>query len=144
MIIKEKTIKVADNRKLWLSMWRNENGQYCIGRIGFGGMRIAWRKGQKSYIERMWSNYKWAWIGYYGCRLPVWFGYSILVDIMSDTRRFSATELMRLNTPAIEESTEYQDYVDYESLLDEMYSHYLAQANAELLQIDVSCWYQTT
>ena len=38
-----------------------------------------------------------------------------------------------------EESTEYQDYVDYESLLDEMYSHYLAQANGELLQIDVSC-----
>jgi hypothetical protein len=71
--------------------------------------------------------------------LPVWFGYSILVDIMSDTRRFSVTELMRLNTPTVEESTEYQDYVDYESLLDEMYSHYLAQANAELLQIDVSC-----
>ena len=62
------------------------------------------------------------WIGYYGCLLPVWFGYSILVDIMSDTRRFSVTELMRLNTPTIEESTEYQDYVDYESLLDEMYS----------------------
>ena len=79
------------------------------------------------------------WIGYYGCLLPVWFGYSILVDIMSDTRRFSVTELMRLNTPTVEESTEYQDYVDYESLLDEMYSHYLAQANAELLQIDVSC-----
>ena len=58
---------------------------------------------------------------------------------MSDARRFSVTELMRLNTPTIEESTEYQDYVDYESLLDEMYSHYLAQANAELLQIDVSC-----
>ena len=58
---------------------------------------------------------------------------------MSDTRRLSTTELMRLNTPVIEESTEYQDYVDYESLLDEMYSHYLAQANAELLQIDVSC-----
>ena len=58
---------------------------------------------------------------------------------MSDTRRFSVTELMRLNTPTIEESTEYQDYVDYESLLDEMYSHYLAQANGELLQIDVSC-----
>jgi hypothetical protein len=58
---------------------------------------------------------------------------------MSDTRRFSVTELMRLNTPTVEESTEYQDYVDYESLLDEMYSHYLAQANAELLQIDVSC-----
>ena len=57
MIIKEKTIKATDNRKLWLSMWRNENGQYCIGRIGFGGMRIAWRKGQKSYIERMWENY---------------------------------------------------------------------------------------
>ena len=78
-------------------------------------------------------------MGYYGCRLPVWFGYSILVDIMSDARRFSVTELMRLNTPTIEESTEYQDYVDYESLLDEMYSHYLAQANGELLQIDVSC-----
>jgi hypothetical protein len=58
---------------------------------------------------------------------------------MSDARRFSVTELMRLNTPTVEESTEYQDYVDYESLLDEMYSHYLAQANAELLQIDVSC-----
>ena len=58
---------------------------------------------------------------------------------MRDTRRFSVTELMRLNTPTVEESTEYQDYVDYESLLDEMYSHYLAQANAELLQIDVSC-----
>tara|TARA_Y100000593_G_C4254044_1_gene308681 strand:+ start:557 stop:781 length:225 start_codon:yes stop_codon:yes gene_type:complete len=58
MIIKEKTIKATDNRKLWLSMWKNENGQYCIGRIGFGGMRIVWRKGQKSYIERMWSNYK--------------------------------------------------------------------------------------
>ena len=58
---------------------------------------------------------------------------------MSDARRFSATELMRLNTPTVEESTEYQDYVDYESLLDEMYSHYLAQANGELLQIDVSC-----
>ena len=58
---------------------------------------------------------------------------------MSDTRRFSVTELMRLNTPTVEESTDYQDYVDYESLLDEMYSHYLAQANAELLQIDVSC-----
>jgi len=58
---------------------------------------------------------------------------------MSDARRFSVTELMRLNTPTIEESTEYQDYVDYESLLDEMYSHYLAQANGELLQIDVSC-----
>ena len=58
---------------------------------------------------------------------------------MSDTRRFSVTELMRLNTPTVEESTEYQDYVDYESLLDEMYSHYLAQANAELLQTDVSC-----
>ena len=58
---------------------------------------------------------------------------------MSDTRRFSVTELIRLNTPTVEESTEYQDYVDYESLLDEMYSHYLAQANAELLQIDVSC-----
>ena len=58
---------------------------------------------------------------------------------MSDTRRFSVTELMRLNTPTVEESTEYQDYVDYESLLDEMYSHYLAQANGELLQIDVSC-----
>ena len=58
---------------------------------------------------------------------------------MSDTRRLSTTELMRLNTPTVEESTEYQDYVDYESLLDEMYSHYLAQANAELLQIDVSC-----
>ena len=58
---------------------------------------------------------------------------------MSDARRFSVTELMRLNTPTVEESIEYQDYVDYESLLDEMYSHYLAQANAELLQIDVSC-----
>ena len=58
---------------------------------------------------------------------------------MSDARRLSVTELMRLNTPTVEESTEYQDYVDYESLLDEMYSHYLAQANAELLQIDVSC-----
>ena len=58
---------------------------------------------------------------------------------MRDTRRFSVTELMRLNTPTVEESTEYQDYVDYESLLDEMYSHYLAQANGELLQIDVSC-----
>ena len=58
---------------------------------------------------------------------------------MSDTRRFSVTELMLLNTPTVEESTEYQDYVDYESLLDEMYSHYLAQANGELLQIDVSC-----
>ena len=58
---------------------------------------------------------------------------------MSDARRFSVTELMRLNTPTVEESTEYQDYVDYESLLDEMYSHYLAQANGELLQIDVSC-----
>ena len=58
---------------------------------------------------------------------------------MSDTRRFSVTELMRLNTPTVEESTEYQNYVDYESLLDEMYSHYLAQANGELLQIDVSC-----
>ena len=58
---------------------------------------------------------------------------------MSDTRRFSVTELMRLNTPTVEESTEYQDYVDYESLLDEMYSHYLAQAHAELLQIAVSC-----
>lgn len=58
---------------------------------------------------------------------------------MSDTRRFSVTELMRLNTPTVEESTDYQDYVDYESLLDEMYSHYLAQANGELLQIDVSC-----
>ena len=58
---------------------------------------------------------------------------------MSDARRFSVTELMRLNTPTIEESTEYQDYVDYESLLDEMYSYCLAQANGELLQIDVSC-----
>ena len=58
---------------------------------------------------------------------------------MRDTRRFSVTELMRLNTPTVEESTDYQDYVDYESLLDEMYSHYLAQANGELLQIDVSC-----
>ena len=58
---------------------------------------------------------------------------------MSDTRRFSVTELMRLNTPTVEESTEYQDYVDYESLLDELYSHNLAQANAEVLQIDVSC-----
>jgi hypothetical protein len=58
---------------------------------------------------------------------------------MSDARRFSVTELMRLNTPTVEESTDYQDYVDYESLLDEMYSHYLAQANGELLQIDVSC-----
>ena len=58
---------------------------------------------------------------------------------MSDTRRFSVTELMRLNTPTVEESTDYQDYVDYQSLLDEMYSHYLAQANGELLQIDVSC-----
>ena len=58
---------------------------------------------------------------------------------MSDTRRFSVTELMRLNTPTVEESTDYQDYVDYESLLDEMYSHYLAQANGELLQSDVSC-----
>ena len=58
---------------------------------------------------------------------------------MSDARRFSVTELMRLNTPTVEESTEYQDYVDYESLLDEMYSHYLAQAKGELLQIDVSC-----
>ena len=57
MIIKEKTIKVTDNRKLWLSMWRNENGQYCIGRSGVGGMRIAYRKGQKNYIERMWENY---------------------------------------------------------------------------------------
>ena len=36
----------------------NENGQYCIGRIGFGGMRIAYRKGQKNYIEKMWRNYK--------------------------------------------------------------------------------------
>jgi len=58
---------------------------------------------------------------------------------MSDTRRFSATELMRLNTPAIEESTEYQDYVDYESLLDELYSYHLAQANGELLQSGASC-----
>ena len=57
MIIKEKTIKATDNRKVWLSMWRNENGQYCIWRIGFGGMRIVWRKGQKNYIERMWENY---------------------------------------------------------------------------------------
>jgi len=57
MIVKEKTIKVADNRKQWISMWINANGQYCIGRIGFGGMRIAYRKGQKRYIERMWENY---------------------------------------------------------------------------------------
>ena len=57
MIIKEKTIKVADNRKQWITMWVNEDGQYCIGRIGFGGMRIAYRKGQKNYIERMWENY---------------------------------------------------------------------------------------
>ena len=65
MIIKEKTIQVTDyidngktiNRKQWISMWINANGQYCIGRIGFGGMRIAWRKGQKKYIERMWKNY---------------------------------------------------------------------------------------
>ena len=57
MIIKEKTIKVADNRKQWITMWVNEEGQYCIGRIGFGGMRIAYRKGQKNYIERMWENY---------------------------------------------------------------------------------------
>ena len=57
MIIKEKTIRVEDNRKLLISMWVNEDGQYCIGRIGFGGMRIAYRKGQKSYIERMWENY---------------------------------------------------------------------------------------
>ena len=56
MIIKEKTIKVADNRKQWITMWVNEKGQYCIGRIGFGGMRIAYRKGQKNYIERMWEN----------------------------------------------------------------------------------------
>ncbi len=58
MIIKEKTIRVEDNRKLWISMWVNEDGQYCIGRIGFGGMRIAYRKGQKNYIEKMWRNYK--------------------------------------------------------------------------------------
>ena len=57
MIIKEKTIRVEDNRKLWISMWVNEDGQYCSGRIGFGGMRIAYRKGQKNYIERMWENY---------------------------------------------------------------------------------------
>ena len=57
MILKEKTIKVADNRKQWITMWVNEDGQYCIGRIGFGGMRIAYRKGQKNYIERMWENY---------------------------------------------------------------------------------------
>ena len=66
MIIKEKTIKVTDyidngktiNRKQWITMWVNEDGQYCIGRIGFGGMRIAYRKGQKNYIEKMWRNYK--------------------------------------------------------------------------------------
>ena len=57
MIIKEKTIRVEDNRKLWISMWVIEDGQYCIGRIGFGGMRIAYRKGHKNYIERMWENY---------------------------------------------------------------------------------------
>ena len=65
MIIKEKTIKVTDyidngktiNRKQWITMWVNEDGQYCSGRIGFGGMRIAYRKGQKCYIERMWENY---------------------------------------------------------------------------------------
>ena len=56
MIIKEKTIRVEDNRKQWITMWVNEDGQYCIGRIGFGGMRIAYRKGQKNYIERMWEN----------------------------------------------------------------------------------------
>ena len=58
MIIKEKTIKVADNRKQWITMWVNEEGQYCIGHIGFGGMRIAYRKGQKNYIEKMSRNYK--------------------------------------------------------------------------------------
>ena len=57
MIIKEKTIRVENNRKLWISMWVNGDGQYSIGRIGFGGMRIAWRKGQKKYIERIWENY---------------------------------------------------------------------------------------
>ena len=57
MIIKEKTIRVEDNRKLWISMWVNEDCLYCIGRIGFGGMRIDYRKGQKNYIDRMWENY---------------------------------------------------------------------------------------
>jgi len=58
MIIKEKTIKVTANRKRWISMWRNKDGEYCIGYLHYNGLRAVYRKGQRKYIERMWRNYK--------------------------------------------------------------------------------------
>ena len=58
MVLKEKTIRVEDNRKLWISMWVNDKGHYCIGRIHTNGTRAVYRKGQKNYIEKMWRNYK--------------------------------------------------------------------------------------
>ena len=58
MIIKEKTIRISDTKKRWISMCRNEDGTYCIGYIHKDGTFATYRKGQKNYIERVWSNYK--------------------------------------------------------------------------------------
>ena len=58
MIIKEKTIRISDTKKRWISMCRNEDGTNCIGYIHKDGTFATYRKGQKNYIARVWSNYK--------------------------------------------------------------------------------------
>ena len=57
MILKEKTIRISDTKKRWVSMWVNQDGVYCIGCIHKDGTRAVYRKGQKSYIKRIWENY---------------------------------------------------------------------------------------
>ena len=57
MIIKEKTIRISDTKKRWVSLWGNQDGVYCIGCIHKDGTRAVYRKGQKSYIKRIWENY---------------------------------------------------------------------------------------
>ena len=57
MILKEKTIRISDTKKRWVSMWVNLDGVYCIGCIHKDGTRAVYRKGQKDYIKRIWENY---------------------------------------------------------------------------------------
>ena len=56
-VLKQKSYKVTETRKSWLSMWVNDQGRYCIGHINDEtGLRVVYDKGSKYYIEGLWND----------------------------------------------------------------------------------------
>ena len=63
-VLKEKKFRVTGTRTRWLSMWTNEQGRYCIGYIDTeSGTRVVYDKGSKYWIEGLWKDENYAFLG---------------------------------------------------------------------------------